>query len=89
MRFKALAENQCDKQIEELQTNNAREFLYFHSTLDKFGIKHCHVCLHTHQQMGNIERRHKHIVDTGLTQLNNAKTPLEFWDYSFMVVAYL
>lgn len=33
-----------------------------------------------HQQSGTIERRHRHIVEIGLTLLTNASMPLKFWN---------
>lgn len=33
------------------------------------GISHRRSCPHTHQQMGTVERRHRHIVDLGIALL--------------------
>jgi hypothetical protein len=40
-------------------------------------------CPHTHQQNGAIERKHRHIVETGLALLSHAHLPLKFWDDAF------
>lgn len=40
---------------------------------------------HTYHQNGIVERKHKHIVDMGLT-LAHAKIPFQFWDHSFTAV---
>jgi hypothetical protein len=44
---------------------------------------------HTHQQNGIIERKHRHIVDTGLTLLAQSNMPLRFWDAAFQTACYL
>ena len=36
-----------------------------------------------------VERKHRHIVDLGLTLLHHAALPLQFWDYAFTTVVYL
>ena len=41
------------------------------------------------QYNGTAKRRHKHIVDTGLTLLHQAKVPLKYWSYAFQTVIYL
>jgi hypothetical protein len=35
------------------------------------------------------ERRHRHLVETGLTLLTDARMPLSYWPYAFQTVAYL
>ena len=39
--------------------------------------------------MGTVERRHRHIVDIGITLLHHAKLPLGFWYYAFTTSAFL
>ena len=36
-----------------------------------------------------VERKHRHIVDLGLTLLDHASLPLQFWDYAFTTAVYL
>ena len=36
-----------------------------------------------------VERKHRHIVDLGLTLLHHASLPLQFWDYAFITTVYL
>lgn len=38
--------------------------------------------------MGTVERRHWHIVDSGLALLNQAKMPTPFWNYAFATAAF-
>jgi hypothetical protein len=46
-------------------------------------------CPHTHQQNGSAERKHRHIVETGLSLLAHASMPLTFWDEAFVAATYL
>ena len=36
-----------------------------------------------------MERKHCHVVETGLTLLYHAKIPLQFWDVAFQTTFYL
>ena len=36
-----------------------------------------------------VERRHKHIVETGLTLLGQCHAPLKYWSYAFESFVYL
>lgn len=45
-------------------------------------------CPHTHQQNGSVERKHRHIVEVGLTLLTHASKPLKF-DEAFITVVFL
>lgn len=46
-------------------------------------------CPHIHHQNGKIERKHRHIVDIGLTLLAQAHLPQSFWWNAFHTVVYL
>ena len=53
------------------------------------GITHLTTPPHTLENNGYSERRHRHIVETGLTLLNKASIPLTFWSYAFAMAIYL
>jgi hypothetical protein len=53
------------------------------------GIAHRVSCPYTHQQNGSAERKHRHIVETGLALLAHAHIPLKFWDEAFLTATYL
>ena len=53
------------------------------------GIVHRVSCPHTYQQQGSIERKHRHVVETGLSLLSLAHMPLRFWDDAFQTACYL
>jgi hypothetical protein len=44
---------------------------------------------HTHQQNGSAERKHRHIVETGLALIAHASVPIKFWDEAFFTATYL
>ena len=46
-------------------------------------------CTHTHQQNGTVERKHRHIVETGLTLLAHASAPLCYWNDAFATACFL
>jgi len=89
LKFRVMAEKQCGYSLKALQTDNAKEFLRLTEVLNKAGSLHRLCCPHTHPQMGKVERRHRHIVDTGLTLMKKANIPNEYWDYAFMAAIYL
>jgi histone deacetylase 1/2 len=53
------------------------------------GISHHLSCPHAHQQNGSAERKHRHIVEVGLTLLAHASMPLKFWDEAFITDVFL
>jgi hypothetical protein len=46
-------------------------------------------CPHTNQQNGSTERKHRHIVEIGLSLLAHASMPGKFWDEAFLAATYL
>lgn len=46
-------------------------------------------CSHALQQNGSAERKHRHIVEVGLSLLAHASMPLTFWDEAFLTATYL
>lgn len=55
----------------------------------RIGIKHQVSCPHAHQQNGSAERKHRHIVEMGLTLLAHVCVPLKFWDEAFLTAVFL
>jgi len=53
------------------------------------GISHLTTPPHTPEHNGYSERRHRHIVETGLTLLSHASLPLIFWSQAFATTVYL
>lgn len=59
------------------------------SYLSSNGISHLTTPPHTPQHNGLSERKHRHIVETGLSLLSTAKMPLTFWPEAFATAVYL
>ncbi|XP_019459912.1 PREDICTED: uncharacterized protein LOC109359670 [Lupinus angustifolius] len=78
-----------NKTIKAVQTDGGGEFRPFTNYLSNQGILHRLSCPHTHHQRGTVERKHTHIVETGLTLLAHAGLPPSFWEYAFTTAVYL
>jgi histone deacetylase 1/2 len=72
-----------------MQTNWGGEYQKLNSFFDKIGITHLVSCPHAHQRNGAAERKHRHIVEVGLSLLSHASMPLKFWDEAFLIASYL
>ena len=88
-KFKNYVECFFKEKICTVQSNWGGEYRPFHTLLQSLGISHRVSCPHTHQQNGKIERKHRHIVETGLALLSHAKVPLQFWEDAFSTACYL
>jgi len=88
-RYKAIVENYFQHRIITLYTDNGGEYLGLRNFLSKAGITHMTTPPHTPELNGYSERRHRHIVETGLTLLSHASLPLTFWNHAFSTAVYL
>lgn len=59
------------------------------SFFKRVGINHHVSCPHAHLQNGSAERKHRHIVEVGLTLLSHSSMPLKFWDEAFSTTVFL
>ncbi|KAG7586548.1 Zinc finger CCHC-type [Arabidopsis thaliana x Arabidopsis arenosa] len=87
--FKALVENKFQNQIGTLFSDNGGEFVALRSFLSNAGITHLTSPPHTPEHNGLAERKHRHIVETGLTLMSTASVPKEYWSYAFSTAVYL
>ncbi|KAG7570487.1 Integrase catalytic core [Arabidopsis thaliana x Arabidopsis arenosa] len=87
--FKALVENRFQCKIGTLFSDNGGEFIALRSFLATHGITHLTSPPHTPEHNGLAERKHRHIVETGLTLLSTASVPKEYWSYAFSTAVYL
>ncbi|KAH9792303.1 retrovirus-related pol polyprotein from transposon RE2 [Citrus sinensis] len=86
--FKLQVENQFDTTIKNLQSDWGGEYRSFTQFLNQCGIIFRHSCPYTHHQNGLVERKHRHIVELGLTLLAQAKLPFKFWWDAFHTAVY-
>jgi len=87
--FQKLVERQFDRKILAVQTDWGGEYEKLNPFFRKIGITHLVSCPHAHQQNGAAERKHRHIVEVGLSLLAAASMPLKFWDEAFLAATYL
>jgi hypothetical protein len=87
--FKHLVETYFGTKILSVQSDNGGEFRLLQTSLNALGVSYRLSCPHTHHQMGFVERKHQHIVETGLTLLATACAPLTLWDSAFETATYL
>jgi hypothetical protein len=76
--FKTYVERYFNSKIKAIQSNWGGEYRPINKILQQFGILHHVSCPHAHQQNGDIERKHRHIVKTSLALLYHAHLPLKF-----------
>ena len=82
-------ENRFNTKIKSLYSDNGGEYIALKNYLSVHGIGHYTTAPHTPQQNGISERRHRHLVETGLTLLTDAHMPLSYWPYAFQAATYL
>lgn len=72
-----------------LQTDWGGEYQALSGFLKECGIKHRTSCPYTPQQNGLAERKHRHIVEMGLSLLAESGLPPRFWDDAFLTSVFL
>ncbi|KAL9241610.1 hypothetical protein vseg_015702 [Gypsophila vaccaria] len=88
-RFRTIVEKHFKRPILHLYSDNGGEYIKLTSSLLKDGIIHLTSPPHTPEHNGYAERRHRHIVETGLSLLSHAHLPSFFWSNAFVTAAYL
>jgi len=88
-RYKSIVENYFNQRIVTLYSDNGGEYSALKAFLSKTGITHLTTPPHTPELNGYSERRHRHIVETGLALLTHASLPLSFWPQAFSTTVYL
>jgi len=72
IRFKVIVESYFKKKIITLYLDNGGEFVALTYFLQLHGISHCTSPPHTPEHNGVSERKHRHLVETGLSLLTHA-----------------
>ena len=89
VRLKSLVENHFQRKIITLYSDNRGEYQALSNFLATSGVSHLTLSPHTPEHNGYSERRHHHIVETGLSLLSHASMPLSHWSYAFSTAVYL
>ena len=87
--FKSLVENRFQAKIGTVYSDNGGEFIALRDYFVKNGISHLTSPPHTPEHNGISERKHRHVVETGLTLLSHASIPKTYWPYAFAAAIYL
>uniref|UniRef100_A0A803Q615 Integrase catalytic domain-containing protein n=1 Tax=Cannabis sativa TaxID=3483 RepID=A0A803Q615_CANSA len=87
--FQTLAENLLDRKIKSLKSDGGGEYQAFNNHVAERGIDFQQSCPHTSAQNGRAERKHRHIVEMGLTLLAQAGIPQKYWWDAFQTSVYL
>jgi hypothetical protein len=75
--------------IKSFQSDWGGEYRKLNTLFNNIGIIHRISCPHTHQQNGIIERKHHHIVETGLALLAHSSLPQCYWVDAFQIASFL
>jgi histone deacetylase 1/2 len=89
VKFQKLVERQLNRKILAVQSDWGGEYVKLNSFFQTQGISHHVSCPHAHQQNGDAERKHRHIIEVGLALLAHSSMPLKFWDEAFLTATYL
>ncbi|KAG8482529.1 hypothetical protein CXB51_024309 [Gossypium anomalum] len=87
--FHKQAERSFGCQLLALQTDGDGEFQAFKSYLAHHGIRQRITCPYSSEQNGLVERKHRQIVEKGLSMLAHASMPLSCWTDAFGCAVYL
>lgn len=66
------------EKIKTIQSDWDGDYRILAPILASFGITFQHLCPHTHNQNGKVERKHHHIIETTLTLLAQSSMPFKF-----------
>lgn len=83
------AERALGVKLVTLQTDRGREFQALKSYLATEGIFHKLTCPYTLEQNGLVERKHRHVMENGLSMLAHAGMPLHYWYEAFSNAVFL
>lgn len=89
LQFQRHVERLLNHKILFVQTDWGGEYHKLNVFFQNIGIAHRVSCPHTHQRNGIAERKHRHIVETGLTLLTHASVPFRFWHDAFSTACFV
>ncbi|KAD0286868.1 hypothetical protein E3N88_44505 [Mikania micrantha] len=89
--FITFVQTQFSRKIKVFQSDGGTEFINNHvrKIFQDNGTFHRLSCPYTPQQNGRVERKHRHIVETGLAMMFNATLPSSYWVEAFSSAVYI
>jgi hypothetical protein len=89
LKFQLMAECLLNAKIKSVQTDWGGEYRNLNKYFQSVGIFYRVSCPHTHQQLGCVERKHQHLIDTTLVLLADGSLPKKFLDDACLTSCYL
>jgi transposase InsO family protein len=89
--FKAQIENQTERKIKILRSNNGGEYTSkeFNSFCIESGIKREFKILYNPQQNGVAKRKNRNIIETMKEMIHDQSLPLTLWEEACMIAVYV
>ena len=87
--FHNSVERQLSSRLISFQSDWGGEFQALSQYLKQHGIIHRVSCPHTPEKNDTAERKHRHIIETYLSLLIEAKMPSKFWDETVSTAIHL
>lgn len=87
--FLQYVNNTFSSNVIVIQINWGGEFRPLNPLLKYFGISLHIICPYSHSQNGTVERRHRHIVEIGLSLLVHSFMSNKFWAKAFQLENFL
>jgi len=87
--FIQFVKTQFQTNAQMIRVDNDTKFIPLHSFLQNKGIELQNSCIHTPQQNGVVERKHRHILNVARSLLFQSNAPLEFWGECVLIAVYL
>jgi len=91
-RFVIVAKIQFGQTVKVVRNDNALELGRSNEALSFFaetGIKHETSCVHTPQQNGVVERKHKYLLEVSRALMLQSSLPLKFWGECVLTATFL
>ncbi|CAH9146720.1 unnamed protein product [Cuscuta epithymum] len=87
--FIAMVEKQHNVSIKIVRSDNGTEFNCMHPYFDTHGILFQTSCVHTPQQNGRVERKHRHILNVARALMFQANLPVALWGECVLTTVHL
>lgn len=89
--FLTIVQTQFSCKVKTFQSDGSTEFLSHrvHTILTENGSHYPISCPYTPQQNGQVERKHRHFTETGLSMIFIAKALASLWVDAFLSVTYI
>ncbi|CAA7030830.1 unnamed protein product [Microthlaspi erraticum] len=87
--FLTMIERLFAKKVKTIRSDNGSEFLCLTRFFREHGIVHETSCVHTPQQNGRAERKHRHILNVARALGFQAQLPIEYWGECILTAGYL